>query len=548
MCGLALTATFPRPAVYPLCFVALAPLLAATRRTTGTRTFALGWVAGLAYYLTTWRWMLPTIAGLQGISILAALPFFALFTAYHAVQLGLFALFAQCAFSRGQEPITRGPRAVKLPSPMGIAACWVLLEYAFPRVIPWYLADPIAASPTFRQLADVGGIYGVSFLLVLVNALVANAAISPMPARLRSAAAALVLVTGAGVYGQLRIAEWSPLAVSSKRTPDGAAIRVAVTQGDLPPAHSVDGSANLNAWRVYESLTRESLDRTISESNTRSLVSKEGRPGKTSGVDLLVWPETTLRSYLREDGDLLNRADELVRRINTPLLTGALDRHVDGIHELNSAYLFVPGEPVPPPRERIYHKRRLLWFGERSPATLDWRTTGRFMPASQDDPVTLRLPVESRVPAEITFSPSICFEAVFPGAFNDAVRKGAMFLVNVTDDGWFGDTDEPYQHLNATVLRAVETRRWLVRASNSGISAFVDPTGEIVTSLPFGTRGVVTHSIQPSDEIPLYVHLGNWPVGVSFLLVASSVWIKRLRKGFGNSATSLNVLGWQDTA
>jgi len=110
------------------------------------------------------------------------------------------------------------------------------------------------------------------------------------------------------------------------------------------------------------------------------------------------------------------------------------------------------------------------------------------------------------------FAPSICIEAMLPGKYNKVVRDGAEFLVNVTDDGWFGDTAEAYQHLQAATMRAVETRRWLVRASNSGISASIDPTGRIVSSLPFGAVGVMDTYITPSSSLSLYVRYGNWPV------------------------------------
>jgi apolipoprotein N-acyltransferase len=109
---------------------------------------------------------------------------------------------------------------------------------------------------------------------------------------------------------------------------------------------------------------------------------------------------------------------------------------------------------------------------------------------------------------------------VLPGFFNRMVRDGAEFLVNITDDGWYGDTAAPYQHLSAAILRAVETRRWLVRASNSGVSAFVDPTGEIVGSMPLGAAGVRRQRITASSAVPFYVRWGDWPIPLCALVVA----------------------------
>lgn len=544
LCGLALTATFPQPAFYPLCFVALVPLIAATRATSRKHAFVLGWVAGLTYYLTTWRWMLSTIANLQSISAFAALPFYAVFASYHAIQLGLFAVVVPSSGAADGARVASHPRASELAGPAILAAWWVLLEWAFPRVIPWYIADPLAASPSLRQAADLGGVYALSFILVAVNVLLANAAMSTTSrGRVQAAVAASTLVAMTGVYGQLRTSPQSPLSISSRDLPGESALQISGVQGNLPTEPSIDEAAKLRAWRVYDTLTRAAFlpegPKAIRAVGPIRTPRTELFAGPTSHsatrelVDLMVWPETTLRSYLRRDGAFLRRIDELLRDIRTPLLTGGLDSHPDGIHEFNSAYLFIPGETYPPRmRDRIYRKRRLVWFGERVPSSIDWRTTGRFLPASGSDRITLELPRPGQPAGGSIFSPSICFEAVFPGAFNNAVRQGAGFLVNITDDSWFGDTDEPYQHLNATIFRAVETRRWLVRVSNSGISAFVDPTGQIVASLPFRTQGILAHSIQPSQGISPYVRLGDWPVGLSVLLVAGHIWGRWRRNGF----------------
>lgn len=119
---------------------------------------------------------------------------------------------------------------------------------------------------------------------------------------------------------------------------------------------------------------------------------------------------------------------------------------------------------------------------------------------------------------------------MFAGAFNEAVRNGAGLLINITDDAWFGDTAEPYQHLNATILRAVETRRWLVRASGSGISAFIDPTGEVVASIPLHTAGVLTRSVQTSMALTFYARFGDWVVGLSVALIIALPLAAAFRK------------------
>ena len=122
--------------------------------------------------------------------------------------------------------------------------------------------------------------------------------------------------------------------------------------------------------------------------------------------------------------------------------------------------------------------------------------------------------------ASLAVAPSICFEAVLPGASNELARAGAEVLVNQTDDSCFAATLGPALHLDASRLRAVETRRWRVRASNSGVSAVIDPSGAVVASLPFGVVGTLAESVERRQELTPYVRYGDWVVGVSELIVA----------------------------
>src|SRR5262249_41347054 len=125
--------------------------------------------------------------------------------------------------------------------------------------------------------------------------------------------------------------------------------------------------------------------------------------------------------------------------------------------------------------------------------------------------------------ARVRLAPSICYEAALPGAFNAMVRAGANVLLNLSDDVWLASEKAAAQHLALTRLRAVETRRWLVRASNSGISAFIDPSGRVVASLPSGAVGALSHPVDVADTITPYVRHGEWVVAAcaTWLLVAA---------------------------
>jgi apolipoprotein N-acyltransferase len=150
-----------------------------------------------------------------------------------------------------------------------------------------------------------------------------------------------------------------------------------------------------------------------------------------------------------------------------------------------------------------------------------WKTTGPFVPGADAGGSIFTVPFAALNETTLArIAPSICYEATWPGAFNQQVRQGANVLINLTDDGWFNGTIAPAQHLRAVVLRAVETRRWLVRASNSGVSAIVDPTGRIVASVPWMATGALGHWTSLGTQTTLYVWAGDWPlIGCGFFTV-----------------------------
>lgn len=512
--------SFPTASLTPLVFISMVPLLVAISGSrsrqapsTSLRTgFTLGWLTGAVGLAGAFRWALPTIARFEHFSVLFAVPFFLLFVGYYAVQLGLFA--AGVAWMSRQRP------AAPI---LFTAAWWVILEWGFPKIVPWSFGDTLAASPLLRQGADLYGVYGLSFFILIVNACCAAAVTEdrmPPGRRLRLVAVAATLLLAAGAYGALRLHEFA--------APADNQLSVTVVQGGLHSGRDDLGAANEEAWSTYSSLSTQNASTGLGT-------------GSAGGTDLLVWPETVLRVYLRQDDAYRARVVDFVRRLQRPLFVGSLDQPRDGPGELNSGYLVQPGPSVEASMQ-IYHKLALLPFGEYVPGTnllpflSHWQTTGRFVPGATARPVTLQIshrgpqtPVEHDARARLTttsFAPSICFEAVRPGAFNQLVRAGSEFLVNLTDDGWFGDTAGPYQHLQAATLRAVETRRWLVRASNSGVSAFVDPTGRIVDSLPLGAIGVLRHGVTPSRVSSIYVRYGNWPITLAFALVFGSLVTK----------------------
>lgn len=464
--GALLLAAAPPLALTPLVLVALVPLLAALRATPGAvAAAALGWITGALFHAGLLAWLPATIARLQGIAWPVALALFAAFVAVHAVQ---FALAALCA-RLGRSAATRV---------VAMVAGWVLLEWAFPKVFPWSLGAGLGPHPLLRQGADLVGARGLAAGVVAVNALLAEALASwsARPARAGVAlAAAAAVLGGGGVYGTWRT---SPGAAPTD------ALRIAVVQSGASDDRAPDPQRDdARAWARYARLS----------------ASLAGR------VDLVVWPEGVLRAYLREAPLWRDRVETLARRLRAAVVLGALDRAADG-GERNAAYVFAPGLAA------VAHKADLVPFGEYVPGA-GWLPTGRIW-----QPIAARRagpPAPVVAAAGVRLAPRICFEAIRPGAFNAATRRGAALLVNLSDDGWFASPWAAAQHLEMTRLRAVETRRWLVRASQSGVSAVVDPRGRIVAALPYDARGALRALVTPLRGVTPYARWGDAPLLVA---------------------------------
>jgi len=489
-----------------------------------------GWAAALVGLLPPFSWVPSAVARFEAISHATGWAFFLPFAVYHALQGGLFTVAARFILDRRRGPA--GADSIRPARPgttcIVLASLWVILEWAFPKVIPWAFGSAMASSPILRQGADVAGVYGLSFAVVLVNALLALAIGGGLDqrARLRAAGGAVAMLVALVGYGAFRLGE-------SSRPPHSPqqGLNVAVMQGGLPSGRFDVALANHQAWQRYSDMT--------------------GRIDET--VDLVVWPETILRVYLRNDLLYRPRLLELANRLGRPIILGSLDAPSEGsAEELNSAYLIEPSHGADPSdaspapsmhsqsRPQVYHKSYLLPFGEYVPAIVqgwfaNWQTTGNFVHGEAATALSVRLRGQEHT---VRFAPSICFEILQPGWFNEMTRAGAGFLVNLTDDGWFGHSTAPYQHLEFARMRAVETRRWLVRASNSGISAVIDPTGAVIADLGLDKIGTLSASIRTESAQTLYVLFGEWIVWLSLTIVTVWVFGLLVRPTSARTATS----------
>jgi apolipoprotein N-acyltransferase len=379
----------------------------------------------------------------------------------------------------------------------GCAAAWVALEWVFPKVFPWSLGDALVGASRLRQGADLGGVHGLSFVVVLAAAWFALG----LDRRLSWREGAIRLAVGATL--PLLLIGYATARSTADPAPAARPVRVAVVQGAIPVDDATREEAAARGWQIYQRMTWALL------------------AGAAAAPQLVIWPETTLPVPLRDDAWYRALVEQLAQGMGRTLILGALDRSSAPAGEMNSAYAVSPAGADRPAALRAYHKSHLMpWAeyvpgGDWLPLLRGWRTTGDLVPGAAGE--SFAVPVDG---GTLRIAPSICVEGLRPGWFNDLVRGGAGVLLNLTDDGWLAGSPGPDLHLQLARMRAVETRRWLVRASNSGVSAVIDPHGEVVAALPFGEPGTLVVPVSPATAVTPYVRFGDWPVGVSAVVLA----------------------------
>jgi apolipoprotein N-acyltransferase len=315
-------------------------------------------------------------------------------------------------------------------------------------------------------------VYGVSALLVLVNAALAWALL----ARTRAAAVVAAAVAGGAVGGALAVGAARAAEPGAERAP------VVLAQGNIDQAIKWDRAFQRQTLEIYAELTRA------------------GGPGSR----LVVWPEAAVPAYLLYEPQILRRIMDLSAEVGAPLLVGTLDAVREGrtTRYLNSAFL-VNGRAI---TER-YDKMHLVPFGEYVPlkrllffVEAIAVEIGDFTPGPR--PVVFPL-------GGAPFGTVICYEVVFPELFRRFVAQGARFMVNITNDAWFGDSGGPLQHLAMVPLRAVENGVAVARAANTGVSALVHPSGRIDPSLGLVQRGVLRVDVPLRAGQTFYTRFGD---------------------------------------
>jgi apolipoprotein N-acyltransferase len=435
----------PRFDIWPLAWVAMLPSLFAIERASTIRqaTF-LAWWTGFVGNIGGFYWIIGVLQRFGNFSLVTATALFIVMCAYQALRFLLFGWVFRTIRCN-----TRLPAAVVAPVVM------VTVEVCVPFIFPYYLAITQAWQTHVIQIADLTGPLGVTALLLMINGALYDVATQGRR-RLTAAICAIGIVVAALIYGHLRISQFANKHAAAQK------LKVGIVQPNTSFEQKNAGTAN----------------------NILADLQSESAKLEADGAELIVWTETIYPSVISSQGlgDWHEGHPRRIRRgFTSPLILGAITADMNGpdYKTYNSALLLERNGVF----TARYDKKNLMPFGEYAPGVqilpsiqkLVPDSFGRFTPGTETITFTLR----TNDGREWRLGPMICIEDVLPSYGRELGRLRPHLLVNITDDSWFGDTSEPWQHLALSVYRSVELRTEMVRAVNPGVSAYVDAAGRI---------------------------------------------------------------------
>lgn len=502
----------------PLAFICLVPTLIALRGLTTRKAFGTGFFSGWVFFTAVFWWVNVAMTTFGGMPDYLSVPALLMLSGWCAFHWGL--AFALVRFFERRHGW-----------PMGwtIAPVWMateLMRNYFCSGFPWgNLGYSQARDLWLSQIASVGGVYGIAFLVALVNGAFFEIWRArkwrerPSPKGLAGLAAGLLAVSL--VYGAVRVGTWT------KRIAKAPTVKVAVVQPNIDQKLK-------NMQRSFSSVVMSAFNPPTSLADA-------------AGAQLIVWPEASFPRIFEKGDDSFAYKGLSQSRYHADLLLGVdvFDPSDPRHGSLNAAWLASPDLDV----IGRYVKHHLVPFGEYVPFDL-----AKILPIDNLVPGTFK-PGKTLVPLEMRTSngrtvkigTEICYDAIFPEISRTYAREGADILVNMTNDAWYGFSSAPFQFLRMVAMRAVETGRPVARAANTGVSGFVDPLGRVFDTTKVGLVDTEKSSVGWQQLVPsswrmaslpilhaetVYVAIGDWPsyLAALFCLFGIALGFKK-RKG-----------------
>lgn len=479
--GAAMALAFAPFALATLAIVGLAAIFYLIANGGGRRLASLGYVFGLAYVGLGVYWIFVSVSRFGGGPLAASV--------VTPVFIALFALYPVLALWLGWRLSHRRPVWAALAA---FPLTWVAMEWVRSWLFTgttWLVVGYSQIDRPVAGLAPILGTFGLSLVVALLAGALAAVAMQPSRARMAWLAIMLVVYTGSGLLDGI---DWTRA--------DGDPLAVAMIQGNIPPDQKWREDERVATLRYYTERSREHF----------------GKP-------LIIWPETAVPAFYRRVKDeWLDPLAVEAGRAGSSVVTG-----VPLIGADRTPYNAVMALDRP---ERVYRKRHLVPFGEYVPFRGWLGGALNFVGAPLGDfgagtDATLIRAGGQRIGV------SVCYEVTFGDEVADTVPAAGL-LLNVSNDGWFGDSSAPYQHLQMSRMRALETGRSMLRATNTGITAVIAADGAIQRQAPMFQRTVLTGEIQPRAGATPYARWEDWPIVgcLAAALVVLGVAARRARK------------------
>jgi len=489
--GLLLFLSFPRIDFYPLAWIAMVPLLLFLYDKDKKTAFKAGFFAGIVYFFGTTYWIYHSMNQYGSIPLLPSLLIVLLLCAYLSLYPAIFSLLYSLYIRKTDFPV------------LFIApVLWTTLEFIRSYALTGFPWSSLGYSQyrflPFIQIADITGIYGISFLIVAVNGAIADILLLKRRHEERPLYSFLPTFSGFVLLSLALISTLSYGLFRLHQERAGRDITVAIAQGNIEQDKKWDPSYQKTVLDTYKEIS----------------LSVAGKK-----PDLIIWPETSAPFYFGKDRVLTEDMVAFQKQLNSYLLFGSVllkEQHSGSrnqgtekkpqkseLRATNSVVLLNNDGNV----SYIYDKIHLVPFGEYVPLRsllffVEKLTVGigDYSPGySYTKAVT---PFGS-------FGTLICYEIIFPGLVRKFYTRGGDFIVTITNDAWFGNTYGPYQHFSVSVFRAIENRKPVIRAANTGISGFIDSSGRILDRTQLFQKTSLVGNVRTDRTLSAYTKYGD---------------------------------------
>ena len=496
--------------IWACAFIAFLPMWIAVQGQSAKIAGICGLIAGTTMNVFGFYWLLGMLKTFSGFPTVLCMVFLLIVCGYQGLRVGFMGWLYGRATQRGWPAI-----------PVFLLA-FVASELVFPVLFPWYFGASLHDVPTLAQISELGGPIMIGVAMLVVNIAIAEPIVAHMAGRKIDRR---FMVVGAAVlafdlgYGVIRV---HSVDARAKESPEFTVGTVQANMGLMEKRSSFD-----EGMRRHLDLTNQL---------------------KKDGIDLVVWSETSVMRAERSTTYKQSVRDNVGRRLGVPAIIGSvLIEPVSGARQYilyNSALsLNSVGEVT-----ARYDKEYLLMFGEylpfgdALPILYEWSpNSGKFSPGTTLDPLV----IVDKAGQSHKVTALICYEDILPAFTNRAVNASdgeSELLVNMTNYAWFGDTTEPWEHLALAQLRAIEHRRYLVRSTNSGVSAIVDPVGRVMSHTKTFQQETLREKIHWMRGKTFYEVVGDAPWWLGTIAIGTMAFRRRKRettaKSEPKSATS----------